>query len=468
MRALTLIWLVACGSGDKLRDSSKSSTTPTSTETETTTTGDTTVPTGPQGLIQFDGPVPRNILWISIDTLRQDVWSRYGGDDLMPFLDGLMAEGFVLDDAHQCGNWTGAGTSCTMSGRHGIDAGFEPILGAREGESIPDDSIFLAEVLRDSGYVTELISTNGWLDPAWGNTQGFDTFRAMGGAKAGPVMDTLIPDLLALPDDQSWFFHAHLYDPHAPYDPPEEYLERLEGRTELPWDLSMRDEHYAVNAGAGYADLSPGMKAELETQLRIRYEAECTYMDDMLQDAWRLLDASGRLDDTLVVFWADHGEAFWEHGNQTHAWDLYDPENQVIAFFWAKNIRPGSYDGPVSTIDIAPTMLDLYGVEPPATMTGQIIDDIEPDRVRYSMSIARAGVVQSVVRDTRRIQFYWSDGRVVVTNAADDPSEAVNLYAPDDPTTLEMWELLKPRVEQAEGVINTSRWPLTWPPELPR
>jgi arylsulfatase A-like enzyme len=420
-------------------------------------------------LIRFDGPVPKNILWISIDTHRRDLWSRYGGESVMPFLDSLMAEGFALDDLYQCSNWTGAGTSCTMAGRHGIDDGFEPLLGASSLEdAVPEETVFFAEVMAAQGYTTELISTNGWLDPEWGNTQGFSTFRARGGWKAGPVMDDLLPDLLAAPDEQPWFFHAHLYDPHAPYNAPEEYLDALEGRTELPWDLSDREQHYGVNSGAGYELLDPGLKLELETQLRIRYEAESTYMDDMLKDAWRLYDASGLLDDTLVVFWADHGEAFWEHGNQTHAWDLYDEENKVAAFLWSKNIVPGSFGGPASSIDLAPTILDLYNIEAPPTMTGSVIDVIEEGRVRFSMANARAGMVQSVTQGTRRILFYWRDGRVIVTDSETDPSETVDLYAPDDPTTLEMWELLKPRVEQAEAALGTERWSLTWPPELPR
>ncbi|MFT4621964.1 MAG: arylsulfatase A-like enzyme [Myxococcota bacterium] len=462
--------LLACGS-DPAKDadsgppavSTTDPTTPTGTPTGTTPTG----PTGPAGMLQFDGPAPTNILWVSIDTLRHDVWARYGGEDVMPFLDEKMAEGFVLDDVHQCSNWTGAGTSCTMSGRHGIDDGFEPLLSANNGvDFVPDETVFFAEILRDRGYRTELLTTNGWLGAEWGNTQGFDTERGLGGWKAGPVFDEALTDLLSGPTDEPWFFHVHLFDPHAPYDPPEEYLGELEGRSRLPWDLSSRTEHYAI--ADDRLSLSPDLQAELETQLRIRYKAEITYMDDMIDDIWPVFDAAGLLDDTLVVFWADHGESFWEHEHQTHAWDLYDEENQVAMFFWAKNLAPGAYAGPVSTIDLVPTLLELYDIEAPPTMTGIPIDDIELGRVRYSMSNARAGIVQSVTRGTQRIQFYWRDGLVVVTDAATDPAETINLYGPADPLTLEMWDLLLPRVLQAEAALDTTRWPLTWPPELPR
>ena len=471
MSTLLFLLLASCGSGpDKSADSSAPSTTPTGTASGTTGSGGggTTAPTSGK-LIQFDGEVPKNILWISIDTLRRDVWSRYGGDGTLPFLDSLMAEGFVLDDVRQCSNWTGAGTSCTMSGRHGIDAGFEPVLGAREGvDFIPDDSVFFAEVMRDQGYRTELITTNGWLAGTWGNTQGFDVERNRGGARAEAVLDEALADILTDPSDRPWFFHLHLIDPHAPYDPPESYLDALDGRAELPWDLSNRDEHYSVNAGAGYDDLSPDLKAELEAQLRIRYQAEIRMMDDAIADMWPVFDASRLLDDTLVVVWADHGEAFWEHGHQTHAWDLYDEENKVILFLWAKNLRSGSFDGPVSTIDLVPTLYDLYGIEAPPEVTGEVIDDIEAGRVRYSMANARAGVVQSITRDTQRILFYWRTGEVVVTDAATDPGETENLYDPADPMTLELWELLRPRVEQAVEAVDQGRWPVIWPAELPR
>ena len=448
-----------------------SGTTGTATGTTPTGTTGTGTPSGTgtgTGLIQFDGPRPKNILFWSIDTLRRDLFVRYGGESHMPFLDGLMAEGVVFDDVMQCSNWTYAGTSCTMSGRHGIDAGYEPPLSGREGvDFVPEDSVFMAEVLQDEGWHTILWSTNGWLRTAWGSTQGFIVDEHLGGARAARVLDEAKADVLEAPSDRPWFTHIHFYDPHAPYNPPEDYLGELEGRTELPWDLSLRDQHY--DARDDYHALDTATQEELNAQLTIRYEAEVRFMDDRMSDKWAEWDKAGLLDDTLVVFWADHGEAFWEHGRQTHAYHLFEEENSVAMWLWAKNIRPNSFGGPVSTIDLMPTLLDLYDVQVPETVTGAVLPDgVSDDRIRYSMAIARTGAVQSIRRGTQRIHFYWSTGAVVVTDTDVDPTEREDLYDPAGELTLELWELLKPRVEQAEAALDTDRWPITWPPDLPR
>jgi arylsulfatase len=404
---------------------------------------------------------------VSIDTLRRDTFERYGGVSHMPFLDGLIAEGVVFDDVTQCSNWTGAGTSCTMAGRHGVDAGFELALGSQDGiDFIPEDSVFLAEVLRDEGWHTILWSSNGWLNPKWGNTQGFIDDNSVGG-KVTRVMDATRESVVEAPADRPWFTHSHLYDPHAPYNPPEEYLGALEGREELPWDLADRPSHY--EARDIYHTLAPDTQLELKTQLIIRYEAELTYMDDMISDQWELWDAKGLLDDTLVVFWADHGEAFWEHGRQTHAFHLFEEENTVALWMWSKNIKPNSYGGRVSTIDLMPTLLDLYDIEVPETVTGlRVPSEIPEDRARYAMSIGRMGPIQAIKLGDRRIQHYWNTGAVVVTDLSVDPTETLDLYDPTDPGTLELWELLKPYVERAELTLNVDRWPITWPPDLPR
>ncbi|MFT4623635.1 MAG: arylsulfatase [Myxococcota bacterium] len=458
------------GSGTATGTPTGGTGTPTGTSTGTATGTGTGTATGSttDALIAFDGPRPRNILFWSIDTLRRDLFVRHGGKSNMPWMEGLMAEGVVFDDVQQCSNWTGAGTSCTMSGRHGVDAGFEPLLSAREGDDfVPDDSVFMAEVLRDEGWHTILYSTNGWLRTVWGNTQGFDVNVHMGGARAFGVLEAARQTVLEAPADLPWYTHLHFYDPHAPYNPPEEYLGELEGREELPWDLANRPEHY--EGRDLYHSLDADTQLELKTQLIIRYEAEVRFMDDRMAEQWVLWDEAGLLDDTLVVFWADHGEAFWEHGRQTHAWHLFEEENSVAMFLWSKNIKPNSYAGPVSTIDLMPTLLDLYEVDVPEEATGLLIpDQITDDRVRYAMANAREGVVQSVTRGTQRIMFYWRSGEVVVTDSAVDPDERLDLYDPEDALTLELWELLKPRVEQADANLDTVRWPITWPADLPR
>src|SRR5688572_12655941 len=78
---------------------------------------DTAVLTEWEEVLRFaDGP-PRNLLVISIDTLRRTALGRYGGGPT-PTLDALLAGGVALDDHVQCANWTMASMTCTLSGRY--------------------------------------------------------------------------------------------------------------------------------------------------------------------------------------------------------------------------------------------------------------------------------------------------------------------------------------------------------------
>lgn len=436
--------------------------------TGTTPTGTTTPTTDPEPepVLQFDGPVPTNVLWLSIDTLRKDVWGAYGDVDALPFLNSKLEEGLSLSDAKQCTNWTWAGTTCGMSGSNNIDNDYIPCLCSRDGDRAPDSIKYIAEVFSDESWNSTLVTTNGWLDPDWNNTQGFDTVVRQGGQRAGVVLEKGLEQLETMSgSDNPWFLHLHFYDPHAPYNPPEEYLGALDELEEVPWNLANRDQHY--DARDDWPTMPPEEQALLEAHLRARYEGEVLYMDDAFAEWWEIYDAQGYLDDTLVVVWADHGEAFWEHGRQTHAQTIYGEENDVTVYFWAKNLQSGVFSGPSSVIDIGPTVLDALDIPIPNSWTGVPLQDIQSDRIRYNDANAREGIIQSIIRGEERILFYWRSGNVEVTDASTDPAEVINLYDPNSEQTLELWDLLLPRVEEALEFVDTVRYEFVWPADLP-
>ena len=440
-------------------------TTPTSTTPTVVDTGPTTEPP-PGPVLQFDGPVPKNVLWLSIDTLRKDHWGAYGDVDALPFLNSKLNEGLNLTDAKQCTNWTWAGTTCGMSGANNVDNGYIPCLCSQDGDRALDSIKYIAEVFSDENWSTTLVTTNGWLDPDWNNTQGFDSVVRQGGQRASVVLEKGLEQLeIIAVSDNPWFLHLHFYDPHAPYNPPEEYLGALDELEEVPWDLANRDQQY--DARDDWPTMEPELAALLEAHLRTRYAAEVRYMDDAFAEWWDIYDAQGYLDDTLVVVWADHGEAFWEHGRQTHAQTLYNEENDVTVYFWAKNLQAGTFSGPASIIDVAPTVLDAQGIDIPTSWTGVPLQHIEDDRIRYNGTNAREGIIQSIIRDEERILFYWRSGLIEVTDASTDESETINLYDPNSTQTLELWSLLLPRVEQALEFVDTVRYTFVWPPDLP-
>lgn len=415
-------------------------------------------------LPSFYGRVPRNIVMISMDTFRKDHLDRYGEHAASPFLTSLADDGVALDDFTQCSNWTMASTSCTLSGRHNVEAGMEPPLSMENGVPWPDGTPFLADWLRQVGFWSVLSSTNGWLGPEWGNDQGYNrSFHPFGNdawsayRQARQELDLARIDGRA---SEHWLLHVHLTEPHAAYAPPVAYLDGEDALPPIPWDLTERDVHYDAR------DDWPSMTAEeqdaLEQHLRLRYRAEIRWMDDAIFRIFTDLKADGLLDDALLVFWTDHGEAFWEHGYQTHAWTLHHEENDAIAFFWSENILPEAVTGPTSAIDLVPTLLSLYGVPQPAEVTGLPLDAVTEDRARFATTVARLGPGQSVSQNGFKMTYSWF-GQVRLYDKVDDPLETTNLYDPTDPSpeAFALWQELEPRVEAAAAVIPNYQpdWP---------
>ncbi len=211
--------------------------------------------------------------------------------------------------------------------------------------------------------------------------------------------------------------------------------------------------------------MSPELQELLSQHLHTRYAGEISWMDDEFYRIFVDLAADGMLEDTLVVFWTDHGEQFWEHGNQTHAYSLFREENDGLLWFWSPNIVPGSFGGPVSAIDLVPTLVQLYGLPIDERVTGAPIGEAPDDRPRFASAIARLGPVSSVQKDGYKLTFSWY-GSLRMYDLVNDPGETVDLYDPNDPPAMaqELWADLKPMVELGAPLAPEN--PVNWPEEL--
>lgn len=417
---------------------------------------------------QFYGRVPKNLLMISMDTFRKDHLDRYGDTHAAPFLSTIADHGVVMDDHLQCSNWTFASTSCTLAGRHNEEAGMIPKLSDTLATPWPQGTPFLASYLHDAGFYSILASTNGWLAPEWNNTDGYDMAYLPGTGLAWPLWESARTRLTdAIADGRAsdrWLLHLHFVEPHAAYDPPEEYLEGLEDLPPVPWDLSNRDVHYE-EAKNDWTTLSPDMQELLSEHLHVRYAGDISHMDDEFQMIFADMQARGLLDDTLIVFWTDHGEQFWEHGNQTHAYSLFREETEGMLWFWSPNIVPASWDGPTSSIDLVPTILKLYGLPIDERVTGIPIGESPEDRPRFMNTIARLGPASGVVQGHHKLTFSWF-GTVRLFDLDADPAETNDLYDPlhPSPEAQALWSELQPMVQLGQPLALEN--PVNWPDEL--
>jgi len=171
---------------------------------------------------------------------------------------------------------------------------------------------------------------------------------------------------------------VHTVDPHLPYDPPAPFRERFApgverrdlGSTETVGTLLARDLVGEGQWAAGLLDL---------------YDAEVAANDHAFGELLDELDARGLAESTVVIFLADHGEEFYDHGGWIHGRTLYREVLQVPLV-----IRlPGQDEGrretaPVTHIDLMPTILELAGLAPEPGLRGRSL--LAPADVRRAAS----------------------------------------------------------------------------------
>ncbi|MEO0602270.1 MAG: sulfatase-like hydrolase/transferase, partial [Myxococcota bacterium] len=282
----------------------------------------------PSDVFDFDGPVPTNLFIVSIDTMRWDRIGRYSGSPSMtPFLDSLLEQSVVLDAHHSCSNWTAPSMLCATSGQSPLDAG---VFIPRNARQLPT----VARLLREDGFDTRLVSGNGW------------------------------------------YLHGHFFDPHKPLCPPEDYRQ---GEDELPplgFDLCW-EYHEALDAM--WRDGTPEQQATFRAHVELRYDGDVRFMDDQIRRMWTQLESRSALDDTLVMFFSDHGEQFMDRRPVVdHPWDLFAEENRALGAFWAKNLAPRSYSGRTQHEDLAATLYTLFDAIPERPFSGLPVGTAPP------------------------------------------------------------------------------------------
>lgn len=318
---------------------------------------------------------PRNVLLISVDSLRADRLGVYGsGRETSPNLDRLARAGVLFERAISPTSWTLPSHVTLLSGllphHHGTIA---------KTDAIASEVALLQESFARAGYETMGLYSGPFLHPFFGFARGFASYRscesrpsddpAAGMLRShrdhtnAAVRDTFVRWLEGR-TERPFFAFVHMWDVHFDYIAPE------------PWG-SMFDPGYAgALDGRGIAtrkgfprDASPRDVAHLLAL----YDGEVRYTDETIGQMLAALERAGVLDDTLVVVTSDHGEEFREHGGQTHHRTVYTESVHVPLLFWAAAGLPQGLRVPtfVSLADVAPTILELVGLPALAGIDGR-------------------------------------------------------------------------------------------------
>ena len=275
-----------------------------------------------------------------MDTTRADRLQPYGCEDVAtPALQRLADDGVVFERACAVAPLTLVAHTTLLTGL------YPPHHGVRNNgiHYVADEVVTLAERLQRNGWRTGAFVSAAVLEKRYGLTQGFETYdddlssgrerhpRVVPDRPADAVVGAALSWLGSLAAGERYFAWVHFYDPHAAYSPPPPFRDTYRDRL---------------------------------------YDGEVAFMDEQIG---RLLHGARAFerDDLVVLAVGDHGESLGEHGEQTHGILAYDSTMRVP---WIMRIPGGArgarVKGPVSQVDLVPTLTDLLDLGAPRGVDG--------------------------------------------------------------------------------------------------
>lgn len=318
-----------------------------------------------------------NVIIYLVDALRADRLGCYGSTrPTSPSVDAFAKNATLYERAVAQATWTRPAVTSLLTGLGPHAHGVQTL-----DDRLPDSAVTLPELLHGGGYRTAAFSTNLHVSPATGLAQGFDDFEMMPDAPASEeVHRRVLAWLDAHRGTSPFFLYIHTLDPHAPYEPPVEMLQRF-----AP----------GVRPGAGTHEeilrtfaMAPGEeRAGRVAQLAALYDAEVASNDRSFGELIAELRRRGLYDQSLILFVADHGEEHDEHGFLGHANNLYAETLDVpMIIKWPRQTVGERVPMLAQQIDILPTILRAVGLRPPDGLPGSDLFTLSaaPDREAFS------------------------------------------------------------------------------------
>ena len=365
-----------------------------------------------------DAPRPRNVIFILVDTLRADRLGTYGyRRDTSPNVDAFAREAVRFENAR-------SQSSCTFPSANSIltSRGPAAFLGQPDqAMGIPPGIPSLAEILRRHGFRTVAVSasavvrkTPSRFNPSAGFGRGFEEFEEDCVWKSADCVNREAAAHLKR-GKRPLFLYLHYIDPHGPYRPPPAWRHKFaQGRPEKEW--VRRGDPNPIGNWLYKGQPNPGLTPADLRYLKDLYDEEIAYFDARFAELLAALRGSGLLDDSIVVFAADHGEEFLEHGHIKHCRTLFDSSIRVPLLLKIPGADARTVSRPVQNLDIVPTLLDYLGIQAAAPFEGRSLRPlIERD--------ASANELQYGLQDSLRSA---SDGRFKLIQ--DLVSGAVSLF----------------------------------------
>lgn len=316
-----------------------------------------------------------NLVMIVVDTLRADHLGCYGyARNTSPHIDEFAHESVVCETHISPAIPTHPAFTTLNTGQFSITHG----IVAHNGRNlIPRSAPWLPAILHKHGYTTCAVDNlSQWqldfhrgyefyIDPTQRNTLSLNADNRQINKRALPWLEQHHKEKFCL--------FIHYWDPHTPYMPPRAYRSlfydgdsgaqdntSLAGFEKHPLGRTWRETWFR-QLGGGITDAA---------YIEALYDAEIRYCDEGVGALLAKIEALGHRNDTIVVLLADHGEMMYRHGIFFDHHGLYEGNLHVPCIIRHPELPARRVREITAHVDIAPTLLDLAGIDVPSQMEG--------------------------------------------------------------------------------------------------
>jgi arylsulfatase A-like enzyme len=363
----------------------------------------------PSGTASASAP---DILVVLVDALRADHLGCYGyARATSPALDRWARSAALFTRAYAQATHTRMSVASLFTGSrptvHRIRQVDLPADDDGSGAVMTTDALSekftcLAESLDAAGYETWGFSANPHVSSELGFDQGFTSFQETRNRRGSEMTERFLEAWERRPRGPGappLFAYLHLMSVHNPYDPPPPFSAAFtvpgKGR---------------VIYRNGPADPSPG---DLSFTMAL-YDGGILYTDSLLERLLARWEAPGGRPHLVIVL-SDHGEEFLDHGGLGHGTTAYAELARIVLLVKAPAVPPGTFEAPVTMVDVNRLILDLAGASAPPHAQGR----------PFSSWLAPSGTPPIVYTESRTAWAgYRSGGRALIF-ARDDPSRAM-------------------------------------------
>ncbi|GIW43761.1 MAG: hypothetical protein KatS3mg077_1043 [Candidatus Binatia bacterium] len=402
-------------------------------------------------------PSQPNVVLIVADTLRADALGIAGAHGKTPHIDALARDGVWFRHAYAQSSWTRPSIATILTGQHPAVHG-----AVRKFDPLPETADTLAELLQRQGYWTAAFVTNINVAPIFNFQQGFHEYHYLppsfyfGASDSATRLSAY--KLLRLLRER--FFGSYLYFYHYYQDAQvvtERVREWLDQAPPQPFFLLVHymdphDPYLEIPYnGRGIARVvDPNPPPNRANEMRRLYAADVTYLDQHLGAMLNDFKRRGLYENTVIVFVADHGEEFYEHGGWWHGTTLYEEQIRVPLIVRLPQTRGhrGERSDFAQTLDIVPTILAQAGAGIPAGLPGRDLFGATPAPAELYAHESLEGNEIEALR--------WNDWKLIIANPGNprglpevalfdlgqDPAENTNLAPVRPEIVRQMRELL--------------------------